>query len=339
MTRGYLDVAGRKIGPGEPNFIIAEIGINHNGDAKLAHDMVTIAAQCGADAVKFQTYKTETLVAEGNPYYDILKGGELSDLDDLASLQCHASNQGVLFFSSATTESGFEILEQLDPPIYKISSANVTNIPLARRVGSKGKPVIISSGAATFSEVARAEEMLKEFGAQEVAVLKCTSIYPCPPEHTNLAGIATLKSAFSGPVGFSDHTTGATAAIASIAFGATIIEKHFTLDKKMEGHDHHYSADPDELAAMVTGVRQVEQMIGRSDLQPVGEEIAFRSIGRRYLTAMLDIMEGQIIEKSMISPKRPRDAAGIPPEHIDIVVGRTARRPIGEGNSIKWDDI
>jgi N,N'-diacetyllegionaminate synthase len=334
-----MKIGDRLVGDGQATFVIAELGINHNGDPDIARKMIAVAAEAGADAVKFQTYKTETMVAQGNPYYEIFRNAELSSIEDLAALQKYSGELGILFFSSAATESGFEVLEQLDPPLYKVSSANLTNIPLVRRVGAKGKPVIISSGAAELSEVSNAAETMKQFGAPEVAVLKCTSIYPCPPEYANLAGISTLRSAFDGPVGFSDHTIGSTAAIAAIALGASIIEKHFTLDKTMEGHDHHYSADPGELKAMIDGIRAVEMMLGSDRLQPVGEEVEFRAIGRRYVTAMTDIDEGQLIEPSMVYPKRPKDGAGVLPEHIEIVIGRAARRSIAEGSSIKWADI
>lgn len=339
MTDRQFLIGDRMVGEGSPTFVIAEIGINHNGDPELARRMIDVAAEAGADAVKFQTYKTETMVAEGNPYYHIFKNAELSAVDDLKALQRFSAERGILFFSSASTESGMVILEELDLPLLKVSSANLTNVPLLRRVGRQNKPVIISSGAATLSEVTRAAEQLLEFGAQTVAVLKCTSIYPCPPEHVNLAGIATLKAAFDGPVGFSDHSLGIEAPIAAVALGACIVEKHFTLDKTMEGHDHHYSADPPELTAMIAGIRKIEQMMGTSRIGPVGEENWFREVSRRYVVAMEDIEEGTRIEPSMIYPKRPKDGPGILPEQQEIVFGRIARRRIETGNSLKWEDV
>jgi sialic acid synthase SpsE len=336
---GYLDIAGRRVGTGEPTFIIAELGINHNGDPKIARRMIDVAADAGADAVKFQTYRTETLVAEGNPYYDIFKQAELSSEDELKDLQRHADSRGILFFSSASTQSGLNVLEKLSLPVLKISSANLTNIPLLQQAGRNKLPVIVSSGAANLSEVLRAAEMLAEFGADGVAILKCTSIYPCPPQQVNLDGMRTLLGAFDRPVGFSDHTVGSVAAIAAVALGACIVEKHFTLDKAMEGHDHHYSANPLELGEMVRSIRAVEKMKGSGRIEPVGEEIEFRAIGRRYVTAMQDIPKGRRIEASMVYPKRPKDGAGVLPEHIEIVIGRITQQDITTGNSVKWDDI
>jgi len=339
MTKRTMRAGDRTIGEQAPVFVIAEIGINHNGDPELAREMIRMAADAGADAVKFQTYTTESLVAEGNYYYELFRKAEISELAALTELQGYAASQGVLFFSSATSATGFDILERLDLPLIKLSSANLTNIPLLRRVGASAKPVIISSGAATLSEVARAEETLREAGAPQVAVLKCTSIYPCPPEHANLAGIETLRSAFSGPIGFSDHTAGITAATAAVALGATIIEKHFTLDKSMEGHDHHFSADPPELRDMIVAIRAMERMRGDPQIRPVGDEIEFRAISRRYVTALRDIAEGTTIAADMLVSRRPKDGPGILPEHLDVIVDRTAHRAVPAGHSVKWDDI
>lgn len=335
----HFEVSNRLIGSGNPTFLIAELGINHNGDSDIAHTMIDAAADAGADAVKFQTYLTDDLVAEGNPYREIFKQAEISDLQRLTELQRHATKRGVVFFSSATTNAGLDILEQLDVPLYKLSSANLTNAPLLRRLGAAGKPLIISTGAATLSEVLGAAELALKSGLRDLAILKCTSIYPCPPELVNLNGMLTLRATFDGPIGFSDHTIGSVAPISAVAMGATIIEKHFTLDKTMEGHDHHFSADPSEFRHMVEAIRSVERMFGSQTITPVGNEIEFRNIGRRYVTAIDDIAVGQTIETAMIRLKRPKDGAGVPPDQFDLVVGRTARRNIEEGNSVKWADI
>lgn len=334
-----IRVGTRKVGAEEPTFIIAEAGINHNGDPELARRMIDEAAQAGADAVKFQTYTTEALVAEGNPYYEIFKNAEISDLDTLHELKSHADKKGLIFFSSAATESGLEILQQLSLPLIKLSSANLTNLPLLKLVAGTAKPVIISSGAATLAEVLRGAEFLREQGADEVAILKCTSIYPCPPEHANLAGIHTLIGSFDGPVGFSDHTKGFIAATAAVAMGACIVEKHFTLDKTMAGHDHHFSSDPGELAEFVNAIRSVEKMKGSARIQPVGEEVEFRSISRRSVTAARDIAAAERIDRSMVTLRRPKDGSGIAPEHVEIVLGRVTRQAVPQGHSIKWADI
>jgi sialic acid synthase SpsE len=338
--RREMNIDGRLVGDGHPTFIIAELGINHNGDPELARRMIDAAARAGADAVKFQTYRTETMIAKGNAYYDIFKQAEISEVSELRDLQEHACKQGVLFYSSATDEAGLDVLIALGRlPLVKLSSANLTNLPLLRRVGALALPVIISTGAAVFSEVMRAHETLTEAGAAGIAVLKCTSIYPCPPEHVNLAGIETLRRVFDGPVGFSDHSVGAVAPIAAVALGASIVEKHFTLDKTMEGHDHHFSADAEELTEMVRSIRAVESMVGSAKIAPVGEEVEFRDVSRRYVTALDEIPAGREIEPHMIVCRRPKDAAGIEPEFRDTVVGHIARRTIPAGHSLKWDDV
>jgi N,N'-diacetyllegionaminate synthase len=327
------------IGIGKPTFIIAEAGINHNGDSELAFLMIDKAAQAGADAVKFQTYKTEDLVAKGNPYYEIFRGAEISEIGILQELKSHAKKKGILFFSSASTESGLDILQSLSVPLVKLSSANLTNLPLLARVAKMKVPVIISSGAATLAEVLRGVEFLQEHGAHDIAVLKCTAIYPCPPEHANLGGIKTLMGSFDGPVGFSDHTEGPFAAAAAVALGACVVEKHFTLDKSMEGHDHHFSCNPTELTELVNAIRSIEKMKGSSRIEPVGEEIEFRAIGRRSVTAIRDIAANETIDSSMVTPRRPKDGPGIESEHIEIVIGRPAKQFISQGCSIKWADI
>jgi len=332
-------VDDRIIGPGYPTFVIAELGINHNGDPEIAHQMIDAAAKAGVDAVKFQTYRTETFIAKGNPYYDIFRQCEMSDLETLRKLQRHAEERGVVFFSSAADIEGLNLLVTIDVPLIKLSSANITNLPLLRRAAQSGRPLIFSSGGATLAEISMATETLAETGADSVAILKCTSIYPCPPERVNLMGIKSLRAVFDCPIGFSDHTVGVEAAVAAVALGAGAIEKHFTLDHNMEGHDHHFSADPFEIKRLVDGVRSVEAMRGSDRLEPVSEEIEFRRVGRRYVTAVVDIMEGTVIESAMIAVRRPSGNIGIPPANTDVVVGRSARRDIEAGESIRWEDI
>lgn len=339
MTR-QMKIGDRLVGKGHPTFIIAELGINHNGDPEIARRMIDVAAEAGADAVKFQTYRTETMVAQGNAYFDIFKQAELSEITQLRALQSYAKERGVLFFSSATDEAGLDILVELGGlELIKLSSANLTNLPLLEKVGVLALPVIISTGGSMFSEFMRAYEVLKEAGAAGVAVLKCTSIYPCPPEHVNLAGIAALRAAIDGPIGFSDHSHGSVAAVSAVALGACLVEKHFTLDKTMQGHDHHFSADPQELTDMIRDIRAVEAMVGSARIEPVGEEVEFRSVGRRYVTAIEEIAEGQKIEPGMVMCRRPKDAAGIAPEFRDVILGRIAQRTILAGHSVKWGDV
>jgi N,N'-diacetyllegionaminate synthase len=334
-----LNVRGRKIGTGHPVFIIAELGINHNGDPEIAKLMIDAVAKAGADAVKFQTYTTDTFVAKGNPYYEIFKQAEMSGLDVLREMKKRAEDQGVIFFSSATDAVGLDILGELDVALLKFSSANITNKPLLDKAVDTGLPMIISSGGCTLGEVATAVDDLSEAGATEVGILKCTSVYPTPADQVNLRGMATLQSAFECPIGFSDHTLGSNASIAAVALGATIIEKHFTMDRAMKGHDHHFSATPDELANLVEGVRAVEKMQGIEQLGPVGEEVEFRKIGRRCVTASQNISSGVVITAGMLSVRRPSGEPGVPPANLEVLIGRPCRRDIASGEGISWQDI
>lgn len=337
--RSHITVEDRRIGDGEATFIIAEAGINHDGSIEKAEALIDAAAEAGADAVKFQTYVTDSFVAAGNPLYGVFKANELSAPDELQRLKRRAESRGILFFSSATDFYGLERLTALGVPLYKLSSANLTNLPLMRKVAETGKPVIISTGGATLGEVLATYEDLLEAGVNGVGILKCTSIYPCPPENANLKAIETLRGAVPVPIGFSDHTEGTAAAVGSIALGACIIEKHFTLDKNDEGHDHYFSADPAELKALVDGVRLMEKMVGSPELLPVGEEETFRREARRAITALRDIPAGQVIDADMLSLCRPEDGGGMAPELIVHVVGRVARQDISAGRSVQWADI
>lgn len=189
------------------------------------------------------------------------------------------------------------------------------------------------------SEVAEGYETLETAGAQQIALLKCTSIYPCPPEYVNLKAMSALASAFDCPVGYSDHTVGVTAAVAAVTLGACVIEKHFTFDKNSDGPDHHFSADPPELAAMVAGIREAEQMVGSSKVTPVGEEWEFRAVGRRFITALQDIQSGEQLQSHLLAVRRPAGAQGLPPSLLSQVVGRVARRKLVAGQAITWEDI
>jgi N,N'-diacetyllegionaminate synthase len=339
LVSRFIQVEERRIGDGEATFIIAEAGINHDGSIDKAESLIDMAAKAGADAIKFQTYVADSFVAAGNPLYKVFKANELSAPEDLRRLQSRAEQNGILFFSSATDFHGLERLNSLGVPLYKMSSANLTNLPLMKRVAETGKPVIISTGGATLGEVLRTHEFLTDAGASGVAVLKCTSLYPCADEDAHLRGLVTLRNAIPGPIGFSDHTQGAVAAAGAIALGATIIEKHITLNKSDPGHDHNFSADFEDLSELVRAVRAMEKMLGSPVLKPVGAEAAFRREARRAITALTDIHEGAQIDEAMLSLQRPQDSGGLPPELMQNVIGRTARRSIAAGSSVNWDDI
>jgi N-acetylneuraminate synthase len=254
----HLNVAGRRIGPGEPPFVIAEIGANHNGDMTLCRRIVDAAKQAGADAVKFQSWSKRSLIGGAefarNTKYAKADPSQLSleqavekyqfTSDQHREIAAYCRRAGILFFSSVFSKEEIDLLESLEVALYKIASMDVTHLPLLAQVGRTKKPVLLSTGMASLGEIETALTTLREAGAGPVALLHCVAIYPCPPEIVNLRNMETLEKAFDVPVGFSDHTLGTAVAIAAIARGACAIEKHFTIDRGLEGWDHGISADP-----------------------------------------------------------------------------------------------
>ena len=252
-------------------FIIAEAGVNHNGDIKLAKQLIATAKSAGADAVKFQTFKAENLVSKAAPKADyqkqvtptdesqleMLKKLELS-FNDFKELKTYCMEKGILFLSTPFDFESIDFLETLEMPIYKIPSGEITNLPYLMKIARTGKPVILSTGMSDLEEVGLALEVLQSNGTRTTTLLHCNTQYPTPFEDANLKAMLTLKKRFGFPVGYSDHTLGIEAALAAVALGAKVIEKHFTLDKRMEGPDHKASLDPQELKVMVSSIRNIE---------------------------------------------------------------------------------
>jgi N-acetylneuraminate synthase/N,N'-diacetyllegionaminate synthase len=264
-----ISIAGRPVGAGAPVFFIAEAGVNHNGDPTLAHRLIEVAASAGADAVKFQTFRTEALVsrhAPKAPYQVETTGAAESQLEMLRKLELSRETfgslaeacrkRGILFLSSPFDLASADDLESLGVAAFKTGSGELTNLPLLEHLAAKRKPIIVSTGMATLEEVATAVSAVG--GRAPLALLHCVSAYPAPPEETNLRAMDTLRARFDCPVGFSDHTPGLTVSVAAVALGATIIEKHFTVDRSLPGPDHRASLDPAELTALVAAVREVE---------------------------------------------------------------------------------
>lgn len=319
--------------------IIAEIGINHNGDIGLAEAHIDAAAKSGASAVKFQIYQTDKFVPRSNPYYQVFKNAEITGIDNWRYLSNHAEQKGVLPFSSATDFYGLSICEQLKYPIIKISSANITNIPLLEKTIDMGVPIVLSSGASDLWEVMKAENCLHTGGEHRTAVLHCTSEYPCPDSNVRLHRIPLMASCLNSIIGFSDHSAGVTAAMLSTAFGARLIEKHFTIDKQLPGPDHHFSMDPSELKDLVAGVKTAHTQIGYPE---TGENIAeteFKNIGRRYVVALNYIAKGDLLSVSNIAISRSVGSMGIEPEHYDTVLNVRAKNNISEGEAVQWADL
>ncbi|CUW38025.1 putative N,N'-diacetyllegionaminic acid synthase [Magnetospirillum sp. XM-1] len=343
-------IGNRRVGPGCPCFVIAEAGVNHNGDLALAHRLVDMAAQAGADAVKFQTFTAEKVVSAQAPkaaYQKASTGGEQSQLDMVrgfqlapeafAELSAHCAQAGILFMSTPFDLDSVDVLDRLDVPAFKLPSGEITNPLLLRRVAATGRPVILSTGMGALVEVAAAVDILERAGCRDLMLLHCTSAYPAPVESANLRAMATLAAAFRRPVGYSDHTEGFEAAIAAVALGACCIEKHFTLDRSLPGPDHLASVSPADLGALVAVIRRVEKGLGDGCKRPVAAEEDTRAVARRSLFAARALEAGAVMAEDDLIALRP--GGGISPMQVDMVVGRRLTRAVAEGTLLAWSDL
>jgi N,N'-diacetyllegionaminate synthase len=333
-----------------PCFIIAEAGVNHNGDLALAKQLVLAAKESGADAVKFQTFQAKHLVTADAPQaeyqaknsgvtesqFDMLKRLELP-LEAFAELNRYCQELGILFMSTAFDEESSDFLAGLGMPIFKIPSGELTNLPLLRHIARHGKPMIVSTGMGTLDEVAEAVETIRAAGNDDITVLHCVSNYPAPPESVNLRAMDAMRAALGVPIGYSDHTMGIEASVIAVAAGAKVIEKHFTLDCEMPGPDHKASLEPADLAEMVRSIRRVEILLGSGLKQPSEAELAVAKIVRRSVVAQTPIPAGTTITEDMLVLRRP--GTGIPPAKFHEVPGRRALVDIAEGSMIRWEDL
>lgn len=340
----------RVIGEGAPAFIVAEAGVNHNGNLTLAKELIDVAAKAGADAVKFQTFRTDALVSRAAPkaaYQREATGageGQAAMLRPLelgseqhVELRDRCAKRGIVFFSTPFDAVSVDLLDSLGVPLFKIPSGEITNLPFLRHVAVKGRPVILSTGMATLDEVAQAVTAVRESGDPPLALLHCVSAYPAPASEMNLRAMDTLRERFGSPVGLSDHTLGIEVALAAVALGASIIEKHFTLDKNLPGPDHRASLDPGELAALVRGIRLVEAALGDGEKRPMPSEADARQVVRKSLVAARVIRAGESLTADAIAVKRP--GTGISPADLSKALGRPVRRPLAVDEVIDWTDL
>ncbi len=345
-----VKIGNKLIGEDEPCFIIAEAGVNHNGEVSLARKLIDIAREAGVDAVKFQTFRAEQVITRDarkaayqmkttdaeESQYEMIRKLELSE-EAFKDLFAYAEKKGVIFLSSPFDNESVDLLNRLGVPAFKIASGEITNFPLLRYIAKKGKPIILSTGMATLVEVEEALATIQMEGADDIVLLHCVSSYPAKIEDTNLRAMETLKHNFKLPTGLSDHTLGITIPIAAVALGACVIEKHFTMDKKLSGPDHRASLEPDELKQMVVAIRDVEKAKGDGLKQPTRDEEENREAVRRSLVAKVDIPEGTIITEEMLAAKRP--AIGIEPKYMGKIVGATAKVAIKKDGRITWSQI
>lgn len=340
------------IGDDASCFIIAEAGSNHGRDLDQALKLIEIAAEAGADSVKFQLFSADKLAVDtedditslnqdkfgvyGETLYDLYKKMELPR-EWLPELKTYAEKCGIMFSATPFDEEAVDVLEEIEIPFYKIASFEMVHIPLIKYVAGKGKPIILSTGMATMEEIGDAVRAIKDSGNEQYALLHCSIEYPPRMEDVNLAAIDAIDKEFSCPVGYSDHTLGITVPVAAVARGAKIIEKHFTLDITLNGPDHSFALSPSELKEMVAAIRDTEAAVGVPVKKPAEAEMIYLKRGRRSLFATASIKQGDIITKESISVLRP--GSGLMPKYLDEVVGRKAKVDIIKNDPITWDKV
>lgn len=326
-------------------YIIAEAGVNHNGSFELACKLVDVAKTAGADCIKFQTFKSNNLVShnaqkadyqksttrEGSQV-DMLKELELS-YDEFRMLKDYCDKVGICFLSTPFDFESIHFLNSIDMPFWKVPSGEVTNYPYLVELAKTGKPVLMSTGMCDMDEIVAAINVLKNNGTKEIKLLHCNTEYPTPYEDVNLKAMQTLKNVFGYEVGYSDHTKGIEVPVAAVALGATVIEKHFTLDRDMEGPDHKASLEPDELTAMVSSIRHTEKAIGTGNKMPSPSEKKNITIARKSIVATKKIKMGEVLTKDNITVKRP--GTGISPMKWNEVLGTKAIRDFEEDELIE----
>jgi len=344
--RSTIKISGRSVGTGYPTYVIAEIGSNHDSDLEKAKEIIRAAKYAGADAVKFQSFTAEGLLNplrpdtdgkwSAHPAYPIIERLTVPEQWHELLFQFCAS-VGITFLSAPFDEGRAELLHEIGVPAFKLASGELTNEPLLKQVASYGKPIILSTGAAYLEEVRRAVEVILEQKNFEAALLHCASLYPPKYEDMNITAMTTLAREFGCPVGFSDHTPGNTVATAAVALGASIIEKHITLDRKLKGPDHPYAMEVEEFKFMVSEIRNLEKALGDGVKRPSESEMAERVGARRSIYARTDIHRGDVITTDMV--KLVRHAYGLEPRDLGGIIGKTALRDLVKDMPVQREDI
>lgn len=352
-ARSFIDsfeIADRPIGSSAPCYVIAEAGANHNRDLGVARELIDVARDAGADAVKFQVYSGRALYSSKTPRFNYLRDSadkptaEL--LEDIAlprewigDLASYARASGIQFFATPFDADAVDELREAGVPAMKIASFELVDLELIAAAAAVGLPLILSCGMASYGEIDDALDAAARAGAAQVALLRCASLYPAPPQIMNLRAMSTMRAAFGVPVGLSDHTTGIAVALGARGMGMELLEKHFTLDRTMAGPDHPFALEPDELRALVTGVRAIEQALGSGQLEGPSalEDQEMYRLARRSLIAARDIPAGTVIAREHLTVKRP--GYGIAPKDMERVVGRTARVDIEADDIVTWEMV
>ncbi len=352
MTSTRVVIGGKAIGAGAPVFIIAEAGVNHNGDLSFAKKLIDAAVEAGADAVKFQTFDPDTLVTKNAAKADYqnkneqMKGGEETQYEmlkrlmlkraDHPTLKKYAEQKGIIFLSTPFSLSDAEFLRDLGVLALKIGSSDTNNIPYLRTIARWGLPLILSTGMSDLALIKESVETIRKAGNEDLVVLHCTTNYPAPMNEVNLRAMPLLQKELDLPVGFSDHTKGVTAAALAVALGASVIEKHLTLDNEMEGPDHKASLDPVAFKTLVTAIRDAELALGTGKKELFTSEREIATIARKSVVTSQSIKKGELFTEENLTTKRP--GTGLPPKDLDRVVGKRATRAIPTDTLITKDD-
>lgn len=348
--RRTIRIGERVVGDGAPCLVIAEAGVNHDGDPRIALELVRAAARAGADAVKFQTFRPADLVSAGAPKaeYQVRTTGASDDQlamlerlvlppESLRELRDEAARLGLLFFSTPFDSHSARALLELGVPAFKVGSGDATHLPFLAELAGHGLPLLVSTGMCALEEVEELVATVRAHGDPPLALLHCVSAYPAPHEQSNLRAMRALRLVHRGPVGFSDHSLGIDVALAAVAMGASIVEKHLTLDKRRAGPDHAASLEPRELAALVEGVRRVEAALGDGVKRPVPAERDVREVARRSLVAARPLAAGALLAAGDLAAKRP--GTGLGPRLLPLVLGRRLRRALAPDQLLAWEDL
>lgn len=338
-------LAGKSIGPGNPCYVIAEIGGNFR-TVDEARRLIDLAAASGVDCVKLQTFRAETLTTR-DAVFEMENTGRVSQFalfkkyevsrETHEAVFAYAASKGLFCFSTPSHETDADLLEELGSQAYKIGSDDAVNIPFLRHVARKGKPVLLSTGMCTLEEVRRSVDAILSEGNEQISLFHCTTSYPCHPDAVNLGALRSMQEAFAFPVGYSDHTLGIDVCYAAAVLGAPVLEFHFTHDKKAEGPDHMLSKDPAETAELVRKVRLLPAIMGDGIKRPVPAELPQLRNNRKSLVVLRDVKKGAKLAPEDVGPRRP--GTGIACEHYDAVLGKTAGRDLSAGAVLAWDDL
>jgi len=331
-----IKISNKKIGNSFPTFFIAEAGLNHNGDINLAKKMIDESKNVGADAIKFQTYKSENFLSETSEYFDFFKNVELS-FEEFKEIKEYADNLDVIFLSTPFDFESADYLKRINVPGFKIASSDMTNLPFIAHIAKMNLPIILSTGLATIDEIDESIKLCNSLGNDQISILHCVADYPAPPEETNLTAMESIKEKFHVPVGYSDNGESTLVDEVAVSLGADIIEKHFTLDKKLEGPDHSFSIQPADLKLLINRIRLIEKIRGDGIKSPTESEIKNKLAIRKSIFASQQISQGDIFSSDNLAIKRPGN--GIEPKHWNNILDKKSTREIQKNELITWDDI